>query len=33
MKTLFKFIEIAARWFAIGYLFGFVFALLEDREK
>ena len=33
MKTLFKFLEIVARWFAIGYLFGFVFALLEDRKK
>ena len=33
MKTLFKFLEIVARWFAIGYLFGFVTALMEDREK
>ena len=33
MKTIFKFLEIVARWFAIGYLFGFVAALMEDREK
>lgn len=33
MKTLFKFLEIVARWFAIGYLFGFIAAFMEDREK
>ena len=33
MKTVFKLLEVAARWFAIGYLIGFVAAFLEDREK
>lgn len=33
MKTIFKFFEIAVRWFAIGYLFGLVAALLEDKDK
>ena len=33
MKTLFKFLELVARWFAIGYLFGFVFAYLKDWKK
>ena len=33
MKTLFKFLEIVARWFAIGYLFGFVAAFMEDLKN